>query len=214
MKGLLLAGGHGTRLRPLTYTGNKHMLPIANKPMLFYGLEHLRDAGIKEIAIVHCGADNTKRVKKANYTGIKTCQAANSVFGGEISCEYGCLGYGDCVKVCPFAAIMVVNGLPKVDKERCTACAKCAAICPREIITIQKIESKNFLYIACKNKDKGADTRKVCSVGCIGCGICQKLTANIFHVEENLAEIDYTKIENVKGGEAMTKCPTKCIWTI
>lgn len=52
MKGLVLAGGHGTRLRPLTFTGNKHMLPIANKPMLFYGLDHLSKAGIKEIGIV------------------------------------------------------------------------------------------------------------------------------------------------------------------
>jgi glucose-1-phosphate thymidylyltransferase len=52
MKGLILAGGHGTRLRPLTYTGNKHMLPIANKPMLLYGLEHLKNAGIKEIGII------------------------------------------------------------------------------------------------------------------------------------------------------------------
>jgi len=52
MKGLLLAGGHGTRLRPLTYTGNKHMLLIANKPMLLYGLEQLVSAGIKDIAII------------------------------------------------------------------------------------------------------------------------------------------------------------------
>ncbi|HTT26098.1 MAG TPA: glucose-1-phosphate thymidylyltransferase [Thermoplasmata archaeon] len=52
MKGLLLAGGHGTRLRPLTFTGNKHMIPIANQPMLFYGLHHLADAGIREVAIV------------------------------------------------------------------------------------------------------------------------------------------------------------------
>ena len=52
VKGLLLAGGHGTRLRPLTYTGNKHMLPIANKPMLMYGFDQIRDAGIKEIAVV------------------------------------------------------------------------------------------------------------------------------------------------------------------
>ena len=48
----MLAGGHGTRLRPLTATGNKHMLPIANKPMLLYGLDHLRNAGIREIAII------------------------------------------------------------------------------------------------------------------------------------------------------------------
>jgi len=52
MKRLLLAGGHGTRLRPLTFTGNKHMLPIANKPMLLYGLEHLKNAGISDIAII------------------------------------------------------------------------------------------------------------------------------------------------------------------
>jgi glucose-1-phosphate thymidylyltransferase len=52
MKGLLLAGGHGTRLRPLTFTGNKHMLPIANKPMLYYGLKHLIDAGIKKVGII------------------------------------------------------------------------------------------------------------------------------------------------------------------
>jgi glucose-1-phosphate thymidylyltransferase len=52
LKGLLLAGGHGTRLRPLTYTGNKHMLPIANKPMLLYGLEHLKNAGITEVGII------------------------------------------------------------------------------------------------------------------------------------------------------------------
>ncbi len=52
MKGLLLAGGFGTRLRPLTFTGNKHLLPIGNKPMLLYGLEHLKNAGITEVAII------------------------------------------------------------------------------------------------------------------------------------------------------------------
>src|SRR5581483_9425441 len=52
MRGLLLAGGHGTRLRPLTFSGNKHMLPIANKPMILYGLEHLTNAGITEIGVI------------------------------------------------------------------------------------------------------------------------------------------------------------------
>jgi len=47
-----LAGGHGTRLRPLTYTGNKHMLPIANKPMLMYGFDQLRASGISEIGVI------------------------------------------------------------------------------------------------------------------------------------------------------------------
>jgi glucose-1-phosphate thymidylyltransferase len=52
VKGLILAGGHGTRLRPLTFTGNKHMIPIANKPMIFYGLDHLSKAGIEEIGVI------------------------------------------------------------------------------------------------------------------------------------------------------------------
>ena len=52
MKGLLLAGGHGTRLRPLTFTGNKHMIPVANRPILLYGLDNLRAAGIRDVAII------------------------------------------------------------------------------------------------------------------------------------------------------------------
>jgi glucose-1-phosphate thymidylyltransferase len=52
VKGLILAGGHGTRLRPLTFTGNKHMIPIANKPMLFYGIDYLVKARIREIGVI------------------------------------------------------------------------------------------------------------------------------------------------------------------
>jgi glucose-1-phosphate thymidylyltransferase len=52
MKGIILHGGHGTRLRPLTHTGPKQLLSIANKPMSQYALEDLREAGIKEIAII------------------------------------------------------------------------------------------------------------------------------------------------------------------
>lgn len=52
IKGVILHGGHGTRLRPLTHTGPKQLIPIANKPMSQYVLEDLRDSGIEEVAIV------------------------------------------------------------------------------------------------------------------------------------------------------------------
>jgi glucose-1-phosphate thymidylyltransferase len=52
MKALVLAGGAGTRLRPITHTSAKQLLPVANKPVLFYGLEAIRDAGITDVGLV------------------------------------------------------------------------------------------------------------------------------------------------------------------
>ena len=63
MKGLILAGGSGTRLRPLTHTGPKQLIPIANKPNILYCLEDLRDAGIKEIGVI-LGNNMPEKVKE------------------------------------------------------------------------------------------------------------------------------------------------------
>ena len=60
MKGIILHGGHGTRLRPLTHTGPKQLLPIANKPMSEYCLEAIRDCNITEIAIIIGGVGSEK----------------------------------------------------------------------------------------------------------------------------------------------------------
>jgi glucose-1-phosphate thymidylyltransferase len=60
MKGILLHGGHGTRLRPLTHTGPKQLLPIANKPMSEYCIESMKDAGVTEIAIIIGGIGSNK----------------------------------------------------------------------------------------------------------------------------------------------------------
>ena len=61
MKALITAGGRGTRLRPLTHTQNKHLIPVANKPILQYALDTVKDAGITDVGIV-VGADNGQEV--------------------------------------------------------------------------------------------------------------------------------------------------------
>lgn len=63
MKGLILSGGKGTRLRPLTFTQAKQLVPVANKPVLFYGIEALKEAGIREIGIVV--GDTKDEIKEA-----------------------------------------------------------------------------------------------------------------------------------------------------
>ena len=69
MKGLILSGGKGTRLRPLTYTSSKQLIPIANKPIIFYGIEQLVLCGIKDIGIVV--GDSKDEIKRIVGNGQK-----------------------------------------------------------------------------------------------------------------------------------------------
>ncbi|OGS20619.1 MAG: glucose-1-phosphate thymidylyltransferase [Elusimicrobia bacterium RIFOXYA2_FULL_40_6] len=69
MKALVLSGGKGTRLRPITHTSAKQLVPIANKPILFYGLEFLAQAGIKEVGIIV--GDTKKEIMNAVGDGSK-----------------------------------------------------------------------------------------------------------------------------------------------
>ena len=70
MKGVILSGGHGTRLRPLTHTGPKQLIPIANKPVIDYAIEDLRDVGITEIGII-LGTNMPNKIKDALGDGSK-----------------------------------------------------------------------------------------------------------------------------------------------
>ena len=68
MKALITAGGKGTRLRPITHTSNKHLIPLANKPMLHYAVEAIARAGITQVGIV-VNPDTQDEIKKAMGQG-------------------------------------------------------------------------------------------------------------------------------------------------
>ncbi len=78
MKGVVLSGGHGTRLRPLTHTVSKHLIPIANKPMVYYAIEDLVNAGIKDIAVIV--GHTEERIRD-----IKSAIGDGSRFGAKVS---------------------------------------------------------------------------------------------------------------------------------
>lgn len=166
----------------------------------------------KLVAKPHCLGNNEVALQKYEYAGLKDCRAAMTQFKGFKECEYGCLGLGTCVKVCPVDAIKTTgDGLVTVDGELCISCGKCVDICPTGVMKMIPFDSD--YYIACNSKDKPKLTKTNCSVGCWGCKICEKrFPQGGFTVKDNLSVIDYAdKDREESRGEAAEKCPAKCI---
>lgn len=165
-----------------------------------------------QIAVLMCAGTAEVAINKAEYHGVKDCNAANLLGGGAKGCGYGCLGFGSCVKVCTFGAIkMGANGLPEIDKKLCTGCGNCGKACPKKIIKMLPANLK--VAVHCSSRDKGAVSRKLCQVSCIGCGICARACPyGAIIVENNLAIINYEKCsESCTDKPCLPKCPTGAI---
>ncbi len=169
------------------------------------------DAGetVRNRAFVACQGTVERTEVHYEYTGIHDCKMMDYVPNkGEKFCNYGCLGFGNCVKQCMFDAIHVVNGVAVVDKEKCKACGKCVAACPRGLISMIPYDATTM--VSCSSKDKGPVAMKACDVACIGCGMCvRNCPAQAVTLVENHAVIDQEKCTHC--GICAEKCPKKCI---
>ena len=112
----------------------------------------------RKVALVRCSGyrrvdaegKTTGAKMKAEYEGFKDCVAATKVGGnGPLACKFGCLGFGNCIKACKYDAIHIVDGVAKVDNEKCRGCMACAAACPRDLISA--VDYDKHVVIACNS---------------------------------------------------------------
>lgn len=181
--------------------------PVAEKIGAIMGQEV--GASRRMTAFVKCVGSCENTTSNYHYTGVEDCEMVAFVpDGGEKACNYGCLGYGSCVKACQFDAIHIVNGIAVVDKEACKACGKCVSKCPKHLVELVPYDQKHL--VACSSKDKGKIVMNACKVGCIGCKKCEKeCPAGAITVIDNVANIDYEKCTNC--GKCKECCPRSAL---
>ena len=162
----------------------------------------------KQIAQVMCNGTCDASKKILEWQGMQSCAGAKTFFNGNSACSQGCIGLGDCVGVCEFDSIGIIDGVAKVNRDTCVACGKCVVTCPQTIIKM--VPYKKEVHVLCMNTEKGGVTRKQCSNGCIGCAKCEKTCKfDAIHVNNNVAAVDYEKCKNC--GMCMGVCPTGSI---
>jgi Na+-translocating ferredoxin:NAD+ oxidoreductase RNF subunit RnfB len=163
----------------------------------------------KRVARLACGGGLNVAINRAKYKGVQSCQAASLVSGGGKGCFWGCLGLGDCERVCDFDAITMNQfGLPVVDVDKCTACGDCVEVCPKDLFSLHPISHR--LWVNCKNLEQGDDILEECQVACTACGKCaMDAPGNLISMINNLPVVDYAKKHNTQA--PIQRCPTGAI---
>lgn len=167
-----------------------------------------------KIAFLACNGTHENALKKAEYEGVKTCAAAQLTMNGTKKCAFGCVGFGDCVEVCPFGALsMGKDGLPKVDAEKCVGCGKCVKACPKHIFKLIDKSTKGAIALCSCHNDNKPQIKKDCSVGCFKCGICaKKCPEQCIDVTGGIPVVDYSKCTSC--GTCVSSCPDKVLHLI
>jgi len=107
----------------------------------------------------------------------------------------------------------MIEGLPRIDPDKCTGCGKCVEVCPKDLISLEYINEEINYRVVCSSLDKGREARTACDKACIGCGLCVKICPfDACHLENNLAKIDQRNCQHC--GLCAWRCPTGAIETI
>jgi Fe-S-cluster-containing hydrogenase component 2 len=169
------------------------------------------DAGAEEkvVARLACAGGTNVARNRARYEGLDSCRAATLVAGGGKACFWGCLGLGDCEKVCDLDAIYLnEHDLPIVIEDACTACGDCVDACPKDLFSLHPVS--HHLWVACKNLEKGDAVLADCEVACDACGKCAvDAPGGVITMIDNLPVVDYTRNHDVRN--AIERCPTGAI---
>jgi Na+-translocating ferredoxin:NAD+ oxidoreductase subunit B len=181
--------------------------PVATALAEIMGVQAV--TGPRMVAFVACQGGTSRCGTKFRYVGVEDCQAAHLMFGGSKACAWGCLGMGSCVRVCPFDAIHLNDeGIAVVDRDKCKACKKCIAACPKKIISM--VPARQTVLVACSNHDRGRKAKDVCTTACTACRICEKnCPEKAIVVTNDLAVIDPDRCK--LHGVCVAKCPQKTI---
>jgi NADPH-dependent glutamate synthase beta subunit-like oxidoreductase/Na+-translocating ferredoxin:NAD+ oxidoreductase RNF subunit RnfB len=165
----------------------------------------------KAMALCRGVREETSRIKH-QYEGLEDCAAAAQLYGGDLACEYSCLGFGDCERACPYDAIhMGKDDHPIVDVNKCNGCGVCVDECPRDVMALIPTDAPTV--IPCRSRDKGSRVKQICSVGCLGCQLCARACPHdAIAIEDNLAVIDYEQCQMCPDPPCLAaKCKPSCV---
>ena len=181
--------------------------PVADKIAAIMGTAAV--SGVRKVAYVRCIGDCEKTFERYIYSGPRKCGDITAAPGrGPKSCPYGCVGCGDCARVCLMGAISIQKGIAVVDEEKCVDCRRCMKACPKGVI--YEVPYGAASHISCSGPEKGKIVMENCKVGCISCRKCVKnCPEGAISFEKGYPEIHYDKCTNC--GTCRDGCPRHCI---